>query len=95
MTYILIRHTVADYAKWKRAVRAFAPVRKAGGEKSFQVFRSAEVANHLTVICGWASAAQARKFIASAALREAMTSGGVLGKPEIQFFKQAEDLSVA
>ena len=95
MTYILIRHKVADYAKWKRAVRAFAPVRQASGEQSFQVLRCAKAANDLTVICGWASAAQARKFIGSAELREAMTGGGVLGKPEIRFFKQAEDLSVA
>ena len=95
MTYILIHHKVADYAKWKRAVRAFAPVRKASGEKSFQVLRCAKAANDLTVICGWASAAQARKFIASPELRDAMRTGGVLGRPEIRFFKQAEDLTVA
>ena len=95
MSYVLIRHKVADYAKWKRAVQSCADWRKASGELSFQVFRSAKAANDLTVICRWASAAQMRNFVASAELRQRMKDAGVIGKPEVHFFKQAEDLSVA
>ena len=95
MSYVLIHHKVANYAKWKRAVGACAAWRKAGGELSFQVFRDSAAPNDLTVICRWASAAQARKFVASSELRDRMRDAGVVGKPEIRFFKAAEDLSVA
>ena len=94
MSYVLIRHKVADYAKWKRGVRAAAAWRKASGEVSFQVFRSSTDPNDLTVVCRWASAARMRKFVESAELRERMQQVGVIGKPEIQFFNQADDLSV-
>ena len=95
MSYVLIRHKVANYAKWKKAVGACADWRKAGGELSFQVYRGSAAPNDLTVICRWASAGQAKKFVASAELRERMRDAGVVGKPEVHFFKDAEDLSVA
>lgn len=94
MAYVLIRHKVANYAKWKKAVRACAAWRKAGGELSFQVFRASAAPNDLTVICRWASAERARKFVASAELRQRMRDAGVVGKPEVRFFKAVEDLSV-
>jgi quinol monooxygenase YgiN len=95
MSYVLIRHKVGDYAKWKRTVQACAEWRKANGELSFQVLRSSTAPNDLTVLCRWSSSDQARKVVASAALRERMREAGVMGKPQVQFFKSAEDLSVA
>lgn len=95
MPCVLIRHKVANYATWKRAVRSFAKMRKSVGEKSFQAYRSAASPNDLTVICAWDNASKMKKFIKSAELREGMKKCGVLGKPEIQFFGKAEDLSVA
>ncbi|MBI3416035.1 MAG: cyclase [Verrucomicrobia bacterium] len=94
MSYVLIHHKVANYAKWKRAVRACAAWRKAGGELSFQVLRSSAAPNNLTVVCRWASAERARKFVASAELRDRMRDAGVVSKPDVHFYKSAEDLSV-
>ena len=48
----------------------------------------------MIVICEWASAAKARKFLGSDELRKRMKEAGVLGKPKIQHFAKAEDLSV-
>jgi heme-degrading monooxygenase HmoA len=95
MSYVLIRHKIANYAKWKQAVHACAAWRKASGELGFQVFRSAKAPNDLTVVCRWANSGQARKFVSSAELRQRMREAGVIGKPEIHFFKGSEDLSVA
>jgi quinol monooxygenase YgiN len=95
MSYVLVRHKVADYAKWKRTVRSAAAWRKASGELSFQVFRSSVDPNDLTVLCRWAGAAQMKKFVESAELRERMQQAGVINKPDIQFFSKAEDLSVS
>ena len=94
MFYVLIRHRVADYAQWKRGVRAAAPFRKASGELNFQVFRSSASPNDVTVVCGWSNAAQARACMKSAELRKRMKEVGVISKPQVQFFSQAEDLSV-
>jgi len=95
MSYVLIRHEVANYAKWKRVVQAASAWRKTSGEKSFQVFRSSAAPNDLTVVCRWDSTARMRKFVESADLRERMKQAGVVGRPEVQFFSKAEDLSVA
>jgi quinol monooxygenase YgiN len=94
MPYVLIRHKVSDYAKWKRAVRAVADLRKSSGECSFQVYRDSRRQNDLTVICGWDTGAKLQKFIKSAKLRHAMKEAGVVGKPVVQIFSKVEDLSV-
>ena len=93
MPYVLIRHRVANYAKWKRVVNSSKALRKRSGEKSFQVYRSSRNPSDLTVVCAWDTAARMQKFIKSAELRERMMEAGVISKPEIQFFGKAEDLS--
>jgi heme-degrading monooxygenase HmoA len=94
MSYVLIRHKVANYAKWKHVVQAATTWRKASGEKSFQVFRNSSAPNDLTIVCGWDSTARMRRFVESAELRERMKQAGVVGRPEIHLFSKAEDLSV-
>ncbi|MFM2295082.1 MAG: hypothetical protein RLZZ350_1495 [Verrucomicrobiota bacterium] len=93
MPYVIIQHQVANYAKWKRAVKAFAPFRQASGEKSFHVLRCAKNLNLLNICCAWDTTARLQKFLQSAELRDAMKSAGVIGKPEIYLFKSKEDLS--
>ncbi len=95
MTYMIVRHKVKDYKKWKQEVHNHSDMRKAGGEMSFRVFRSADDSNNLTVLCKWDSLAKARKFIQSKELRVAMKQAGVIGKPQIYFFNQSESLDLA
>jgi heme-degrading monooxygenase HmoA len=94
MPFVLIRHKIANYIKWKRAVRAFKTFRKASGEKSFYVVRSSKNPNDVTVFCAWDTVARMQKFMKSADLRKAMKEAGVVSKPEVQFFSKMEDLSV-
>ena len=94
MPYIMIRHTVANYAKWKRAVNEFAKFRKASGEKCFYVCRGSEDANDLLVWCEWDATAKMKKFAKSAELRTAMKDAGVTSKPDISFYGKMEDLSI-
>jgi putative ribosome biogenesis GTPase RsgA len=49
MPYIMVSHKVANYAKWKRAVKSFAKFRKESGEKCFYVCRHSDEPNHLLV----------------------------------------------
>jgi len=90
----MIHHKVANYAKWKKAVKVFAPFRKASGEKSFYACRSSKSPNDLLVWCEWDTASRMKKFIKSAELRKAMVGAGVIGKPQISFYGAMEDLSV-
>lgn len=94
MPYVIIRHKVADYAKWKRAVNAFKKFRQTSGETSFHVLRGSKKPNDLTVCCGWDNTNRLKKFMKSKELRKAMKEAGVVGKPEIGFFSKKEDLSV-
>ena len=85
MPYVIIRHRVADYGKWKRVVNRKKELRKKSGEKTFQVYRDGSNPNDLTVICTWDTSARMQKFIKSLELREAMQEAGVISKPQIQF----------
>jgi hypothetical protein len=94
MPYVLVRHKVANYAKWKRVVKSHTQWRKESGEKTFYVCRGAKSANDLLVWCEWDTAANMKKFVGSAKLRAAMKEAAVVGKPEISFWDKLEDLSV-
>ncbi len=94
MPYVMIRHKVANYAKWKRGVTAAKAMRKAAGERCLYVCRSSKNPNDLLVWCEWDTAARMKKFCKSAELRKAMKAVGVVGKPEISYYGKMEDLSV-
>lgn len=94
MPYLTIRHKVANYAKWKRLVTGLKAWRKAAGEKSFYVLRSAKNPNDLTICCCWDSSARMQKFMKSPELRKRMQEAGVVGKPEVSFFSKMDDLTV-
>ena len=94
MPYVMISHTVANYAKWKRAVTSFAAFRKASGEKCFYACRDSKRPNDVMVWCEWDTAARMKKFMKSAELRQAMEKAGVVGHPAISFFDRMDVLPV-
>ena len=94
MPYVMISHKVANYAKWKRGVKAFADFRKASGEKCFYACRTSKQPNEVMVWCEWDTGARMKKFVNSAELRQAMEKAGVVGKPEVSFFDKMEVMSV-
>jgi heme-degrading monooxygenase HmoA len=93
MPYIMIRHKVANYAQWKRGVKAFALVRKASGEKSFYVCRGSKEPNDLLVWCEWDTTARMKKFAKSRELRQAMKGARVISQPEVSFYDRMEGLN--
>jgi heme-degrading monooxygenase HmoA len=93
MPYVMIRHKVANYARWKRVVQSAAKWRKASGETCFYALRGARNPNDITVVCEWNTSARMKKFMASPDLRKAMKGAGVIGKPVISFFKSGDVLT--
>lgn len=94
MSFVMIQHRVANYAKWKRGVKSAAAWRKASGEKSFYACRNGKSPNNVMVWCEWDTMERARKFVRSAELRKRMKEVGVVGKPVVAFFDRMDDLSV-
>jgi len=94
MPFIMIRHKVANYARWKRGAQAVAKLRQDSGEKCFYVCRGSKDTNDLLIWCEWDTTARMKKFASSPELRAAMKNAGVIGKPEVSFYGKMEDLSV-
>jgi antibiotic biosynthesis monooxygenase len=77
MPYLLVRHKVADYAKWKEAFDAGISLRRVAGEKNFRIFQSASDSNDLVMLFEWADMAKARQFMGSPVLKAGMQRCGV------------------
>ena len=73
---------VADYEAWKASFDGSLESRRAAGEKSWQLFRSASDPNELTLLCEWDSPERAQAYLDSEELRQAQATSGVTAMPE-------------
>jgi hypothetical protein len=90
MIYVSVRHTVADYAKWRPVFDAVQhDIPASGATGAGQVFRDQANPNDITVLHEWDNAENAQKFFHNPALAETMKTAGVIGMPEIRFLNRA------
>jgi heme-degrading monooxygenase HmoA len=94
MSYLVIRHKVKDYAKWKAAFDAHASTRKAQGSKGGQLLRDTEKPTDVVIVLEWDNLDKARAFSQSDDLRKTMERAGVIGKPDVFFLEESESISV-
>ena len=87
MVRIFVRHTVRDYAVWRRAYNAFDKERKSMGVKRHAVFRAVAKPKDVTIWHDFATLRKAKAFVGSRRLREAMRAAGVKSAPSIWFVK--------
>ena len=85
MTYLLIRHKVADYAKWKASYDGHFPARQQAGLKEKHLLRSLGDPNEVVMLFEAHDIEKAQAFIDSDDLREAMKNAGVINKPDLYF----------
>ena len=90
MAHIAIQHKVRDYATWKRIFDEFAATRKAGGELSFQIYHMDDDRNNIAVLLEWDTMDNAKAFLASDTLRDAMSNAGVESEPMIMFMNAGD-----
>lgn len=88
--YVLARHKVEDYARWKAAFDEGVAMRKAGGEKSYRIFQTVEDPNNLVFLFEWDTLDNARKFLESEELQAAMQQSGVVDQPDTYFLEEVE-----
>jgi hypothetical protein len=89
MAHVLIRHRVSDYDRWKSVFDGFIEARRAGGEKSYRIFRGQDEPNNLTLLFEWNTFKNAHAFLASAALKDAMAKAGVTERPAVVMLEEA------
>jgi len=90
MSYMLVRHKVEDYSKWKPIFDEHGAVRKTAGCKGGIVFRNSDAPNEVIILFKWDNKENARKFSEAADLRETMQKAGVIDKPDIYFLDEAD-----
>ncbi len=89
MIRLFVRHSVADFARWKQAYDDFDDERKGMGVAGDAVYQSADDPNDVTVWHDFETLESGRAFADSARLREVMAAAGVTSKPELWFTTQA------
>lgn len=87
MTYLMVRHKVADFGEWKPAYDAHAPVRVKAGLKEEHLFRNIDNPDEVVLLFSADDLCKAKIFAASADLREAMQKAGVTDKPDLYFLQ--------
>jgi hypothetical protein len=85
MPYLLVRHKVADYSKWKTAYDGHSPARQKAGLKEEHLLRNIDDPNEVILLFQAGEIKKAKEFSESADLREAMQNAGVVDKPDIYF----------
>jgi hypothetical protein len=89
MNYVMIRHKVKDFKKWKAAYDAHGPAREGAGLKERFLLRNAKSRNDVWILFEANNLARAKAFCGSADLRAAMKKAGVTGKPELAILADA------
>jgi len=90
MAYLLVRHKVKDFDKWKSVFDDHLDFRKSRGEKGGRLFRNIDDLNETIIIFKWDSIENARKFTESDDLKKAMQNAGVAEKPDFYFLEEVE-----
>jgi hypothetical protein len=85
MALMMIRHKVADFAKWKPAFDDHRPARQAAGLKDLHLWRNADDPNEVISVFEVSDMAKAKQFADSSGLKEKMQSAGVVGAPDVTF----------
>ena len=89
LPYVLIIHEVADYPAWKKVFDNAAGIRKAAGERTYQVLCYENDARKVVHFSTWTSLADARKFFESPELVEIRKQAGVKA-PEFIYLNPLE-----
>ncbi len=82
----LVKHTVADYAKWLPAYNANDSLRKAYGLTSYGLGRGLDDSNTIVVMNKMDDVQKAKDFTALPDLKDAMMKAGVTSAPEFSYW---------
>jgi len=87
LSTMIVRHKVANYAKWKSGYDAHDSARMANGLHNYVICRGTTDSNMVMVALIMDDVAKARAFAGSKDLKERMKSIGVIGAPMVDFLE--------
>ncbi len=93
MTYVLVRFSVEDLAKWKPVFEEAAALRRNFGSMGVRAFSRAENPNEVVILGEYADKEKAMQMFQSQEFREATQRAGVKGLPEVTFLDEVVNLS--
>lgn len=82
MAYLLERHKVEDYDRWRALFDEDADNRAEVGSRGARIFRDADDPTEVVVLFEWESTESARERVASGALSKKLDEAGVAGGVE-------------
>ena len=85
--HVLVRHKVADFAKWKPFYDAHLSARQKAGLKEEHLFRNADDPKEVLLLFSVEDVDKAKAFTTSDDLRQAMEKAGVSDKPDVYFLR--------
>ena len=89
MKHVLIIHEVADYGKWKVVFDEARGIRRAAGERSYQVLRYAQQPDKIVHFSSWTSHEAAKAFFESPELVAIRKRAGVKA-PEFIYLEEVD-----
>jgi hypothetical protein len=87
MPYLLIRHKVAGFARWKPMYEAHRSARDMAGLQERLILRGLDNPNEIVLLFEIGDVARARAFVTSPSLKAAMEKAGVVDQPDIHFLQ--------
>jgi hypothetical protein len=80
---LIVRHRVANYAKWKPGYDSDDSGRRANGLTNYIIGRGMDDSNMVVIVLKMDDANKAKEFGNSPGLKEKMQKAGVIGKPSV------------
>jgi hypothetical protein len=90
MPWILVRHKVQDYARFKPVFDEHGAARKAIGSKGGYLFRNMDDPNEVVILIDGVDLEKAREFVQSEDLRESMEKAGVADQPDVYLLDEVD-----
>jgi heme-degrading monooxygenase HmoA len=93
MPYLLVRHKVEDYERWKPVFdHDHGATRARRGSKGGRILRNADDPNELVILLEWDNLENAQRFANADDLKDAMQRAGVVDQPDVYFLEEVERL---
>jgi len=87
MAYVLVRHKVSNFARWKRGYDAHLPARRKAALRQKALLRGVRNPSDVVILFRAGNLKKAKAFVSGPQLRKVMKDAGVVGKPEITFLR--------
>ncbi len=88
MRYLLVRHKVADFTRWKRVFDSHAAAQREAGLTVKHVLRNMDDLGEVFLLLGMEDVEKARRFVTSPKVPDAQAASTVVDEPDIFYLQE-------